>query len=233
MSDERQARPVTEFLIDLNENESFLALQSAYSQKSVLLFKTEAAPKIINCTIDSFVDKKVILKLEDPSTPIAVGVEVSMKFSLGTEVYFVKAPIKKQGTLAYFDVSAKVIHLKRRKEPRYVIPKKWNQAAAIISASPGIKPVPCTVIDISASGLRLEVKESVHINCKRDDIIKVQFQIHRRAEVACDAIIRFFMNRNGAGTLLGLELIFMKEVQRERVVGVVEDINGFLTAVKI
>ncbi|MBC7741444.1 MAG: PilZ domain-containing protein [Bdellovibrionaceae bacterium] len=232
MADEKPARSVTEFLVELPPVDSLLALQNAYSQKSTLYFKTEADEKVIACTIDSFVDRKVFLKLVQADIPVKVGVEVSIKFNLGTEIFFVKAPILKQGTLAYFDVDAKVIQLKRRKEPRYVVPKKWTQSASIISALPGIKPIACTIIDISATGIRFEVINSMHLNYKRDDRIKVKFQVHRRGEVEAEAIVRFFMNRLNHGTLLGLELLFNKEVQRERVSGIVDDIVGFEAASK-
>ncbi len=224
---ETPVRSITDFLNELDARESLVTLQTAYSQKSVLYFKTEAADKMVACTIDGLIDKRAILKIENPEIPIATDVETSIKFNIGTEVYFVKTPILKLGNMAFFDMGVKVIQLKRRKEPRYLLPKKWQQASSILGANPKIKPIPCTVIDISLSGMRLEVKELYQLPLQRDDVIKVQFQIHRRAAVICDALVRFYLRRTGNGTLLGLELIFTNEMQKERVVGIVEDLIGF------
>lgn len=224
---EAPARSVTDFLNELDERESLVALQMAYSQKSALYFKTEAAEKIVMCTIDALVDKRVMLKLESPEMPVSVDVEISIKFNIGTEVYFIKTPIKKLLGKPYFETNVKVIQLKRRKEPRYLIPKKWLQTAAVLGAHAKIKPVPCSVINISRSGMRLEVKDLTQLPFQRDDLIKIQFQIHRRAEVNCEALVRFFMNRLNQGTFLGLELVFATDMQKERVAGIVEDLIGF------
>ena len=220
-------KPITDFLNELDEKESLIALQNAFSHRSILFFKTDADERVLSATIDSFVDKKVILKLENLDIPITVNVEVSIKFNIHTEIYFIKVPIKRHLGLAYFELSSKVIQLKRRKEGRYLVPKKYLQTAMIASHSIGKKLIPCVVLDISYSGMRLEVKDLVHYQLKRDEVIKIQFQIHRRAEVQCDAVVRFFMNRLNHGTLLGVELSFTKDVQRERVAGIVEDIISF------
>ncbi len=225
--DKAPERAITDFLNELDERESLLALKSAFTQKSVLYFRTDAAEKVIAAAIDSFIDKRVILKLENPDISITINVEVSIKFNVGTEVFFVKTPIKSYLGSLCFDLTSKVIQLKRRKEPRLLVPKKYTQSAAILSQVAGVRPILCTVIDISSYGMRLEVKNLMQIQVKRDDMIKIQFQIHRRAEVQCEARVRFFMNRQNHGTLLGLEMVYTKDIQRERVSGIVDDIVSF------
>ncbi|MBC7419447.1 MAG: PilZ domain-containing protein [Bdellovibrio sp.] len=230
MSDVKPAAPVksiTDFLNPLDERESLVTLQNAYAQRSVFYFKTDASEKTVAASIDSFVDKKVILKLETPDIPVTIDVDVNIKFNIGTEVYFAKTPIQRHLGLPCFDLGAKIIQLKRRKEPRYLIPKKWIHTAGLVSSQPNMKPIPCSVVDISLSGMRLEIKDLTQIECKRDEVIKIQFQVHRRAEVTCNAVVRFYMNRLHHGTLLGLELVFSKDMQKERVASIVEDIISF------
>lgn len=108
-------------------------------------------------TINSLSDKKVILHIEPAGAAIKLETDVSMKFNIGTEVYFIKAPIKSYLNNYYFDFSATVIQLKRRREPRYQIPKKWSQTAFLLNFRPDMRTVNCIVHDISLSGIRLEI----------------------------------------------------------------------------
>lgn len=222
---------VTEFLNELDEKDSITTLQSCYSQKSALIFKTEASPNTLKATIDSFTDKKVVLNIENNDTPVATESVVSIKFNVGTEIYFVKAPLKKYLNKHYFDQSTRVIQLKRRKEPRYQPPKKWTQTAAVLNPTLEIRSVKCSVIDISLSGIRLEVMQEVNF-CKKDDVLKLQFQVYKRAEILCEGVVRFVLTRKGQGPIIGLEFTNLKDNQKERISNIVEDIVMFLSSQK-
>lgn len=218
---------ITEFLNELNEAESLIALRSAHSQKSHFVFKVEEHPNPIITSIDNFLDKRAILTTEVKDIKISDAKEVSMKFNVGTEIYFVKAHIKSHLNRYYFDMSSKVIQLKRRKEPRFLIPKKWTQSAGIFIAPPKIETLKCNVVDISLSGIRFEVPERCPV-LKRDDIIQIKFQIYKRGEVTLKAIVRFALLRPNMPAILGLEFTAdTPHVQKERVAHIVEDINMF------
>jgi|GEM_PF-6354457 len=220
---------ITEFLIELNETDSLAALQGANSQKSALVFKVDNYPNPIKTTIDNFSDKRVILLNDLNEFVLPLDKEISIKFNVGTEVYFIKTFIKSYLNRYYFDMSSKVIQLRRRKEPRYVIPKKWEQTACIILNILKQDLLKCTVLDISLSGIRLEIftpkKSPIGLIYKRDDIIKIKFQIYKRAEMTTTAIVRFILNRPNLPTLIGLEFANMTAVQKERVANIVEDIG--------
>ena len=222
---------ITEYLNELNENDSLSALRDAYNSNSPLIFKLDTMPNPVRASISSFSDKKIIVMPENDKILLPLDKEVSIKFNVGTEVFFIKTTFKSHLNRFYLDMGTKVIQLKRRKEPRLVIPKNWAQTAAILRNSAGDEFIKCRVADISLSGIRFEVLDAFP-NYKRNDIIKIKFQIHKRAEVATAAIVRFVLARNNMSSLLGLEFVSTTEVQKERISYIVEDIKLFTSTVK-
>lgn len=226
---------IAEFLKELNESDSLVALREAHSQSSVLVFKIDNYPSPIKTVIENFSDKRVILSNDLKGLKIPSDKEVSIKFNVGTEIFFVKTFIKTHLGRYYFDISSKVIQLKRRREPRYLIPKKWAQTAGIVVGSVRSERdllLKCSVIDISLSGIRLEISKTQANNIhwpiyQRDDIIKIKFQIYKRAEIESIAIIRFYLGKPDMSAVVGLEFANMTNVQKERVANIIEDIGLF------
>jgi hypothetical protein len=217
------ANGITEFLSELSESESLSALRQAHNQKSGFIFKPENSPTAIKCFIESFSDKRAILSLENNDAKYLNEKEASLKFNIGTEVYFVKALIKTHLNRYYFDMNSKVIQLKRRKEPRFFIPANWNQTARLVTREGDIV---CKVLDISLSGIRFEIMAPLPA-FQRDDITKIKFQIHKRAEVQSTAIVRFALNRPNFNQIIGMEFSAeITAVQKERVASLVEDIKA-------
>jgi hypothetical protein len=216
---------ITEFLNELAESDALAALKEAYSSRSPFVFKVEGVDQPTKAYINSFADKKIFLTTE-PGINLPTDKEISLKFLVGTEVYFIKTIFKLHMNRFYIDMNAKVIQLKRRKEPRFLIPKGWNQSGAILLPK-GAEVLNCNVMDISKSGVRFEIIDPVKIPFHRDDIIKIKFQVHKRGEVATTAIVRFFMNRPNSTALMGLEFANITEVQNERVASIVDDIQMF------
>jgi c-di-GMP-binding flagellar brake protein YcgR len=179
--------------------------------------------------IDTFADKKIYV-IPDPSNfELPIDKDYSIKFNVGTEVYFIKTSFKVQMNRVYIDMNTKVIQLKRRKEPRYLLPKNWTQSAAILVTP--TEHIKCNVADISNSGIRLEILGS-HPDYNRDDFVKIKFQIHKRGEVTTTAVVRFILRRPNANTLLGLEYIEISNTNQARVTGVVNDIQMYNTTPK-
>ena len=136
-----------DFLSELNETDSLAALRNAHSEKSVLVFSLGTPPKPYKTSIDNFLDKRAILTSNLKEHNLPSDREISFKFNVGTETYFIKTFIKSHLNRYYFDMTSKVLQLKQRREPRYLVPKKWSQSASLQS-------VPCSVVDISLSGIR-------------------------------------------------------------------------------
>lgn len=214
-----------DFLSELNASDSLAALKSAHSEKSSLVFSIGTPPKPYKTSIDNFLDKRAILAgLKDHNLPS--DREISFKFHVGTETYFIKTFIKSHLNRYYFDMTSKVLQLKRRREPRYLVPKKWSQTASMQSN-------PCTVVDLSLSGIRFEfsAKQKLAVY-QRDDIISLKFQIHKRGEVSATAIVRFILSRPDNSVIMGLEFADISEVQSKRVASLIEDIIIFSSVSK-
>ena len=214
---------ITEFLNELNETEALTALHDAHSLRSPLVFKLENVAQPLKAYINTFADKKAIITPEPPVN-LPLDKEVSIKFFVGTEVYFIKTTFKSHLNRFYIDMNSKVIQLKRRKEPRFTLPKGWNQSGGILLPKVS-EVIRCNVLDISKSGVRFEVLEPLNIPFRRDDIIKIKFQIHKRAEVVTTAIVRFALIRTNANSIMGLEFANISDVQNERVASIVNDIQ--------
>lgn len=224
---------ISEFITELNEIDSVATFQKALSQKSDLIFKVANYPHPIKTQIDNFSDKRIILQSELKKFNVPEETEVSIKFSVGTEIYFVKTYIKSYLNRYYFDMSSRVLHLQRRKEPRFQIPKKWNQTGSIITNLLKNKQPAFTVIDISYSGMRLEVANPLFVNdLKQDEIIKIKFQIYKRAEITTKAVIRYILHKTNAPTYLGLEFAKMQTLEEERLASTIEDIRLFNSSQK-
>ena len=227
------SQPVAQadFLSELNESDSLFALRSAHSENSVLVFNFGTPPKPLKTYIENFLDKRVVLtgKLNNFSFPADRA--ISFKFQVGTETYFIKTFVKSHLNHYYFDMSSKVQQLKRRREPRFLIPKKWKQSATII-LNPA-QQLRCSAVDISLSGIRFEIMaEQAVPHFVRDDIIALKFQIHKRAEMSATAIVRFILNRPNLPVIMGLELADTTEVQKSRIASLIEDITLFGSVTK-
>lgn len=222
---------MAEFLSELTESESLATLRAAHSQQSPFIFKLDAETQPMKMLITNFLDKRAILDTEVNKVKLPEDKEISFKFHVGTEVFFVKTLVRSHLNRYYFDMASKVIQLKRRKEPRYFLPKKWNHTAHIVINQQKSQYLKCVVQDISLSGIRFEVLEGI-TNYKRDDIIQIKFQIHKRAEVMTQAIVRFVLNRPNLNTLLGLEMAETSDVNKQRIANIIEDINLYNATTK-
>lgn len=211
-----------EFLTELEEKDAFLALHNCFTLNSDLMLKNDTDPTAVSARIGFFADKKVFLETTATEKLAGFVGTTSIKFFIGTEVYFIKTTLEVIDDQICFDQTSKIIQLKRRKEPRYNVPEKWNQTAAVWSIELKIKN-PARVTDISFSGCRFEVpKLSLSIN--KGDQIRIQYQIFKRADVVCDAIVRFIMRKPNGTTVLGLEFTQLQKSHKSRINSIVEDL---------
>lgn len=222
-----------DFLSELNESDSLAALRNAHSEKSVLVFNVGTPPQPLKTFIYNFLDKRAILPSELKKFALPNDKEISIKFNVGTETYFIKTFIKTHLNRYYFDMSSKVMQLKRRREPRYLIPKRWKQTAAVILNPIKQTQLNCTVVDISLSGIRFEISTNQTVpNFAPDNIIALKFQIYKRGEISATAIIRFILIRPKKPVVMGLEFADISEVQTKRVASIIEDIALFSAVTK-
>lgn len=215
-----------EFLVDLQEQEAFLVLHNVFTQNLDLTLKNEAEAQSITAKIIHFADRKVFLETDYPNEKLA-GFKglTSIKFFIGTEVYFIKTPIQIIDNVACFEQAAKIVQLRRRKEPRYNIPDSWSQTAAVWSIELKIKNS-ARVVDISQLGIRFEVP-MVSLKINQGDTIRIQYQIFKRGEVVCDAIVRFIMTKSNGTAILGLEFTGLQKNHTLRIRSIIEDLANY------
>ncbi len=215
---------VIDFLVDVPDDEVMTLLQNASSQKSIFVFKLAEFPNPLQTTIESFFDKRVILDKDIAQVQFNSEQDVSIKFNVGTEVFFVKTKLKRYLNRIYFERTAKFVQLKRRKEPRFIVPKKWAQTAKLNGIS-------CVVQDISISGIRFECLDpKILINSK--EVVQIQFQIYKRAELTTEAVVHFFLSRANNTSLIGMEFKNPGENFKDKVKAIIEDIRNYQMAQK-
>lgn len=217
-----------EFLVELEESEGFSALQNCLTAGSELILRNESDPSAVAAKMSSFADQKVFLETTQVEKLSTFKGLTSIKFFIGTEVYFVKTPLEVVDQKVCFEQSAKVVQLRRRKEPRYNIPEKWNQISAIWSIELKLKNEG-KVTDISNGGCRYEIP-NLTLELKKGDKIRLQYQIFKRAVVVCDGIIRFIMRKSNGTTILGLEFVDLQKGNKARIDNIVEDLINHYTS---
>lgn len=215
-----------EFLVELDAKEALAALQNCFSQNSEMILKNDSDPQPVPAKISHIADQKVFLETPALEKVFMFMDLTSIKFFIGTEVYFIKVALEVINDAICFDQNIKVVQLRRRKEPRYNIPEKWNQSAAVWSIELKQKNN-AKVIDLSLSGIRFEVPRLTLIINKGDQI-RIQYQIFKRAEVVCDAVVRFIMRKPNGTVVLGLEFTQLQKSHKARIGNIVEDlVNHF------
>lgn len=211
-----------EFLVELEEKDAFVALQNCFNMNSDMTLKNEMDSSAVSAKIAYFADKKVFLESPAIEKLFTFMGLTSIKFFIGTEVYFIKVPLEVVNDGICFPQDAKILQLRRRKEQRYNLPEKWNQNAAVWSIQLKTKNN-ARVVDISNSGIRFEVPK-LTLSISKGDQIRIQYQIFKRAEIVCDAVVRFIMTKPNGSAVLGLEFVNLQKTHKSRIGSIVEDL---------
>lgn len=211
-----------EYLNELEANKAFEVLNNCFTVGSDLTIRNEFEPNPLSAKISFFADSKIFLETEHAEKMATFKGQTSIKFFIGSEVYFIKTTLEVVEKQICFDQSAKVVQLLRRKEPRYNIPEKWNQTAAIWSIELRIKNQ-AKVINFSLSGCRFEVPR-LSLDLSLGDQIRLQYQIFKRANVVCDAIVRFITHKPNGSAVLGLEFTNLQKGHKSRIESIVGDL---------
>jgi len=219
-----------EFLVELEENDASVVMQKCIDSFSDLIIKIDNDPQTYTAKVKRSENGNVFVETTFEEKLKTISENVSIKFFLGTEVFFVKTPLRLHEEQLCFSEKSKIIQLKRRKEERHNIPEGWPQLAAIWSIQDKTKN-DATVIDISNSGIRFEVI-NLTLPVEKGDVIRIQFKINKRTEVVCDAKVRFKLKKQNGSHIFGLEFGRILDSQKSRVRSVVDDIIAY-NAIKL
>ncbi len=215
----------SEYLVEMPDAEALHLISQSMTNQIDFSIKFEKLVQPISAKIEKIGQGIIYFK---PKISLNVAIESqigTIKFFIGTEVYFIKNVISVQNGLITVDHFSKIIQFKRRKHVRYVIPEKWSQSATIRSMETKFK-ANARVIDLSIGGIRLEVAELTQIFNKNESL-RIQFQIFKRAEVICDAVVKFCGQKTNGVSMLGLEFQAVQEGHKSRIRNVIEDIIYF------
>jgi c-di-GMP-binding flagellar brake protein YcgR len=141
---------------------------------------------------------------------------------LGTRVFFFKSEILKDQKGFYIQDNITIYELCRRKHERFNIPKEFMQSCTIQADMN--KNIRAHIVDLSESGIRLQIKSSP-IDYKPNDLISFSFQIEKRAEIMTQGHVRY-LKKDGEGILtLGLEFHQLTPLLINKIKNVCEDLE--------
>ncbi len=150
--------------------------------------------------------------------------EITVKILFQNRLYFLKTALKQNVDSNYFDSCDHLYELMRRKKPRFEVPARWTQTAQVhtAQASYDLKSE-ARVIEISNAGIKLEVRADLP-RYEKDQIVKLRFKIHRRAEISLKGRIMHVQKNKSGGLRVGVEFIFESELTKNKVLNVCDDL---------
>lgn len=218
-------KKTNEYLVMLDAQESSMALHKGFMAKSDFVVLIEGQAPLVG-RIEKFENNKALLQissqiLETVKFFLQTAKVGNIKFSVGTEIFFIKSPIEVVENFLAFQQASPLVQLKRRQHQRFTIPEQWQQQTYIRQIELKLR-FEAKVLDISMGGVKMEAQLGT-FQINKGDTIRLQFQIHKRSEVLADAQVKFVMLK-GIQTVLGLQFTNIQDSSVTRVRSLVEDL---------
>lgn len=148
----------------------------------------------------------------------------SMK--VDTQVYFFKTKVFADEDEVYLKTDFDIFELKRRRDIRYAIPYEWPQSAAIIIGSKKDKKMAANIIDLSVSGIKLQLLAQVP-ELKIDQKIAFTIKIHRRSIAYLNGTVRHSRRVKNQLPFVGVEINVTSELLKDKLSNICSDIVRF------
>lgn len=148
----------------------------------------------------------------------------SMK--VDTQVYFFKAKVYADENEVYLKTDFDIFELKRRKDIRYKIPYEWPQNAAIIIGSKKDKKMAANILDLSNSGVKLQLLGQIP-EIKVAQRIAFTIKIHRRSIAYLNGIVRYSKRVKNQLPVIGVEIDIVSELLKDKLNNICSDIVRF------
>lgn len=216
---------VLEYLSEISVDQSEKLLRNLVSDQVVMQARLNDDDKIIST---------YFLKKEDKAKFYLQGRGqyrsqlVTFKVEIDTDVYFFKTTLGEEAQKNFIQAPIKIFRLVRRKERRYRIPEKWNHLALLLASDQMKLNTRADILEISTSGIKIFVRSDV-LKLEKDHLIKVQFKIHKRAEITASGIIRHLRRNKGGGFTLGVEFVKNSNLIQGKIQNVCEDLFFYYT----
>ncbi len=210
---------VVEYLAEVTFDQAERLLKSAISNAYTVQVKLSGEDKILSIVLQKSDNKNRIL-LSGKLFKIHLA---TFKVEIGPDVYFFKTEILQEDKISFIQKPFKVFRLIRRKEPRYKIPKAWSHLALILATQQMKLNSRADIVEFSASGIRLHALSDL-LRVDQDEIIRIQFRIHKRAEITVSGLIRHIRRNRAGGFTLGIEFVKVSGLTQMKIQNVCDDL---------
>lgn len=132
-----------------------------------------------------------------------------------TQVYFFKTKVYADENEVYLKNDFDIFELKRRRDIRYIIPYEWPQNAAIIIGSKKDKKMAANIIDLSISGIKLQLLAQIP-EIKIGQKIAFTIKIHRRSIAYLNGTVRHSRRVKNQLPKIGVEIEVSSELLKDK-----------------
>lgn len=143
-----------------------------------------------------------------------------------TQVYFFKTKVYADENEVYLKNDFDIFELKRRRDIRYIIPYEWPQNAALIIGSKKDKKMAANIIDMSISGIKLQLLAQIP-EIKIGQKIAFTIKIHRRSIAYLNGTVRHSRRVKNQLPLIGVEIEVTSELLKDKLNNICSDIVRF------
>lgn len=216
-------------LTSIDKNEAFKILTRIASGNVEVSFKLHGSNKIYNTVLEKNIARKQFY-LTGVASELDISQEATIKIILDRKLYFLKTNLKKATVQYYFENYDHFFELVRRKKPRFVIPEHWAQTAKIQALySPVEIKSPASIIDLSRTGMRLQVKAEIP-RYEVNQIVNLYFKVYRRAEMLIKSKIIHLRPTSESGPIIGLEYADNSILIANKVQNICDDLAFYWTS---
>ncbi len=152
----------------------------------------------------------------------------TFKIQISSDVYFFKTEVFQEGRKNIIQKPFNVFRLVRRKENRFKIPASWQQQTLVLANENMKLNSRANILEISISGLKIHAVSDL-LRVTKDELIKVQFRLHKRGEMTAKGIIRHLHRNRLGGFTLGIELVKNSVLIENKIQSICEDLSFHYT----
>ena len=217
---------VLEYLVELSKDQNENLIRSLITDKTPIQVKLSQEEKVSDIAFQqSDLRNRVMLSgklaLHDKSL-------ATFKFTIEGDVYFFKTLIIEENKKNFLEKNVTIYKLVRRKERRYKIPEHWTQLALILASEKNKLNTRTEIIEFSQSGIKIHTMNDF-LRFDKEQIIKVQFKIYKRAEITATGIIRHIRRSKAGGFTLGIEFVKNAALTQTKIQNVCDDLSFYYT----
>ncbi len=154
------------------------------------------------------------------------AITLTFKAELAGRLFFFKIDSIPDSKTLIINRMTSIYELVRRKEPRFRVPINWLQFAMVYTSSQKNFKALARINELSGSGMKITLNPELpryEVNQK----IKIQFKIHKRAQVSVFGFVRHLKKNKTGGPTLGIEFTEISDLNKLKVLSICDDMSYF------